>query len=66
MEKKELLQAKFGEIIAEALVAGYERGVQVFTEGIEEDLAMQEMFESGIEVEDVVDRLMEDAGYTAE
>ena len=57
------LHEKFAEIIAEALHGGYSRGIDVFMEGLEEDLAKSEVFEEGVSTEDVIDFLMEDAGY---
>jgi hypothetical protein len=64
--KSELLQETFGQIIAEGLMEGYSRGVEVFTESLEEDLAKAEVFEEGVTLEDVVDHLMTEAGYEVE
>ena len=59
-----MLREKFTEIISEALYNGYRRGVDVFMEGLEEDLAKSEVFEEGVTTENIIDFLMEDAGYT--
>ena len=58
-----MLREKFAEIIGEALYNGYKRGIDVFMEGLEEDLAKSEVFEEGVTPEDIIDFLMEDAGY---
>ena len=53
----EVIQEKFVEIIAEAVASGYTRGVDVFTEGLEEDLAKGEVLAEN-SVEAVIDHLM--------
>lgn len=55
MEKQE----KFAQIIAENIAAGFQRGVSVFTEGLEEDLNKQAIIENA-QLEGVIDFLMEE------
>ena len=57
-----MLREKFTEIIAEALTQGYSRGIDVFMEGLEEDMAKREVLQEN-SVEAVIEHLMAEAGY---
>lgn len=57
-----MLREKFADIISEALVAGYSRGIDVFMENLEEDLALKEVL-SEVSLEEAVSNLMENSGY---
>lgn len=57
-----MLREKFAEIIAEALTAGYSRGIDVFMENLEYDLAKKEVL-SEVGLEEAVVNLMENDGY---
>jgi hypothetical protein len=60
-----MLRDKFIEIISEGLYEGYSRGITVFMESLEEDLAKKEVINES-SLDGVIDYLMEDAGYVVE
>lgn len=60
-----MLRDKFIEIISEGLYEGYSRGIAVFMESLEEDLAKKEVINES-SLDGVIDYLMEDAGYVVE
>lgn len=60
-----MLRDKFIEIISEGLYEGYSRGITVFMESLEEDLAKKEVINES-SLDGVIDYLMEDAGYFVE
>ncbi len=57
-----MLREKFAEIMVEAITQGYSRGIDVFMEHLEEDLAKGEVFEEN-SMEDMVDYMMQENGW---
>ena len=59
-KKMNALHVKFAEIIGEALTKGYSRGIDVFMENLEEDLAKKQVLNE-VSTVDIIDHIMTEA-----
>ncbi len=54
------IKEKFVELVMEALTSGYHRGVDVFTEFLEDDISKEEVLSEN-SVGDIIDHIMMEA-----